>query len=316
MRTILILFIILVFTSCAKNPKDQAAEAIDIALTHLSSGECDNAIRILEDVDDQEDNAIYIQVLASAYACKANFNEIAFIANDLADIDASSPATIMSSLAMMSLSDETAADSLAYRSIRTGIDLILGSTSGAPGQVARDAKFGTRKGGDLGVQALILNIVNLGKFLNYYGNVDAAGDKGAGTNTNSCFINYTDARAQTVISGGAGGVCSTNNDGHPDLSFAPANLENAKRRLCEGLMLMTNVLDILDNLDLSGSSELSKLEDISTQVESFRTTATAAGLGTLINMTSQSDCETAMDTQSNLDDMEYLYSLMFETGLQ
>lgn len=81
-------------------------------------------------------------------------------------------------------------------------------------------------------------------------------------------------------------------------------------------MLLTNTIDILDNIDLSNSSTLSKLEDISTQVNTFRTAASAAGLGTIINMTKQSDCETYLQTPAQLLDMEYFYALVFETGLQ
>ncbi|WPU64398.1 hypothetical protein [Peredibacter starrii] len=314
MRSLFIIFILFVLTSCAQKPEEKTAEAIDVALSHLSSGECDAALEVLQDASDLA-NPIYVQVLASAYSCKANYDEVEFISNDLSGLSTGTPAAIMKSIASMSLSPETAADSDNYVAIRTGINTILGATTTVTHD-ARVTKFGARKAGDLSVQALMLNVVNLGKFLNFYGNADADGDKGQGTNTNSCFINYTDPRAQTVITSGVGGVCNSNTDGHPDLSFAAANLSNAKRRLCEGLMLVTNVLDILDNLDLSGSSELAKLEDISAQVSTFKTAAVAAGLGTLINMTSQSQCETAMNTASNLNDMEYLYSLVFETGLQ
>lgn len=311
MRSLFILFIILVLTSCAKKPEELTSEAIDVALTYLSSGECEKAIEVLEDAPDLS-NAIYLQVLASAYACKADYNEVSFISEDLANISTGTPAAILKSIAIMTLSPETEADSDNYVAIRTGIDHLLQSTSTVT-HAARVTEFGSRKAGDISMQALMLNVVNLGKFLNFYGNVNAAGNKGQGTNTNSCFINYTDGRAQTVIGSGAGGVCNTNNDGHPDLSMANPD---TKRRLCEGLMLVTNILDILDNLDMSGSSELGNFEDIATQVGTFKTAAQAAGLGTLIDMTSQSECETAMNTPSNLDDMEYMYSLVFETGLQ
>lgn len=314
MRSLLILFIILVLASCAKKPEEKTMEAIDVALTYLSSRECDEAIDVLRDAEDLA-NPIYLQVLASAYACKADYDEVVFISDDLEGLDTTSSATIMKSIASMTLSPETTVDSDEYVAIRTGINLILDSTTTVT-HTARVTKFGTRKAGDLSTQALMLNIVNLGKFLNYYGNVNAAGGKGLGANTNSCFINYTDARAQTVVASAVTGACTVNNDGHPELSFVAADLPDTKRRLCEGLMLLTNILDILDTLDFSSSSELGNLEEISSKVSTFKAVAVAAGLGTLINMTSQSACVTAMDTASNLDDMEYMYSLLFETGLQ
>lgn len=312
MRTFILLFIILLFSSCAKNPVEEANEAIDVALTHLSSGKCDEALAVLTAIGNQPDNGIYLQVLASAHACKAGFDEVAFVNEDLTSIDTTSGSTIMKSASVMTLSDDTEADSANFTSIKTAYNIILNSSAGVPSQVDRTDKFGTRKSGDMGVQALILNIVNLGKFLNYYGNVDAAGVKGAGAGSNTCFLNYNDPRAQ-VVTGAGTGACVSDNDGHADLD---QSTEDGKRRLCEGLMLISNTLDILDNIDLSGSSSLSKLEDVQAKVDTFRTNATAAGLGTLINMTSQSTCETHLDTPAQLLDMEYLYALVFETGLQ
>lgn len=312
MRTFIYLFFILLFSSCAKNPVEEANEAIDVALTHLSNGKCDEALSVLEEIGNQPDNAVYLQVLTSAHACKAGFDEIAFVNEDLTSIDTTSGATILKTASVMSLSSDTEADSADFTSIKTAYNIILNSTSGDPSQVDRTTSFGVRKSGDMGVQALILNIVNLGKFLNYYWNVDATGVKGAGTGPNNCFIDYNDARAQGAT-GVSTGACVSDTDGHPDLDQTTAN---GRRRLCEGLMLVTNTLDILDNIDLSGSSSLSKLEDVSAKVNTFKTNAVAAGLGTLINMTSQSDCEAHIAVPAQLLDMEYLYALVFETGLQ
>lgn len=311
-RTYLFFFILFISVSCSKKPAEEAAEAIDIALTHLGKEECDDAIKVLEDLDDMDDNAIYLQVLASAYACKAGYKEIAVV-DDLGNLDSSTPAGVFKSIATMTYSPETSADSEDYVYLRQAINLILGSTSGAPAHDSRVTKFGSRKAGDMSVQALLLNISNFGKFLYYYGNVDTNGNKGQGSNTNVCFLDYTDSDAQTVISGGAGGVCNNNTSGHPDLDLTT---DAGKRRVCEGLMLLTNIFDVLDNLDLSGSDELSALEDVSTQVDTYRSAAVAVGLGYLFDMTSQSECVTSMNTPANLADMEYLYALVFETGLQ
>lgn len=317
MRPFLFFFMLFFLLSCGSNSEQEMDTAIDVALTHLSNNECDDALKVLGDVNDGNGNAIYLQVLASAHACKADHNEVRFIAEDLDTLNTTSFATIMTSLSKFSLSSESAADSSSYTSIKTGIHTILNSTSGVPSHLKRVEKFGTRKAGDLSVQALTLSLVNLGKFLNYYGNVDANGAKGAGDGSNSCFIDYTDARARIIINpGNLGGSCTVFNDGHPDLSFAAATLPETKRRLCEGLMLITNMLDILENIDLSGSSTLAKLGEITTEVGIIKAAAVAAGLGDLINMTSQTTCETHLDTAANLEDMEYLYSLLFESGLQ
>jgi hypothetical protein len=307
-RIFLSLFIILLFSSCSKNSVDETNEAIDIALTHLSKDECDKALSVLQSAGMQSSNGIYLQVLASAHACKASFDEVQFIAADLENIDTTTAESILKSMSILTYSPETITDSPKFVSILTGINLVLDNRK----QTARASKFGARKAGDMGVQALILNIVNLGKFLNFYGNVNSAGDKGLGSGGNACFLDYNDARARAIV-GVTTGACVANNDGHPDLDQTTAN---GKRRICEGLMLITNIMDILDNLDLSASSTLSKLEDVSTQVNTFKAAAVAAGLGTLINMTSQSECVAHINVPAQLLDMEYMYALVFEEGLQ
>lgn len=306
MRTILFLFILFCAFGCGKNTAEKTDEAIDIALTHLSKDECDEALDILRDAGMQGSNGVYLQVLASAYACKAGFDEIKFVADDLGALVTTSGQAIFKSLAKMSLSNETEADSVAFTSIRTGINTILGSTSGDPSQVSRTEKFGPRRAGDLGVQALILSLVNFGKFLQYYGSTDVNGVKGG------CFIDYNDPRAQLIVTTGPTGACSSTNNGHADLDQTTAA---GKRRMCEGLMLLTNSLDILNNIDFSGSSTLSKLEDVATQVNNFRTAAVAVGLGAVIDMTSQSECEAFANVPAQLLDLEYFYALTFEQGL-
>ena len=316
MRSIFILFILCLFASCAQKSDEQVRQAIDVALSHLSKEECNEAIKVLEAAGVQNSNAIYLQVLASAYACKGGYDEIAFIADDLLNLNATTPFLLFQSLSTFSLSSETAPDSANYVAIRTGLNLLLNSTT-TVGQTEREAKFGSRKAGDMGVQALMLNVVNFGKFINLYGNVDSSGEKGQGAGTNTCFINYTDARAQLLITAlPAANNCNSNTDGHPGLSLAAADLPVTKRRLCEGLMTVTNLLDILNNVDISGSSDLSALQDIADQVNTYKTVAEAAGLGTLINTLSQSECETLLNTASNLNDMQLLVAILFETGLQ
>lgn len=313
MRTFLILFILILFSSCAKNAQEQRDYALDVARTMLSSGNCSGALKELKAIGNQPNDAIYLITLASAYACYANFNEISFLETDLAQhLDTTNANTIMKTLATMSLSAETAADSVGYIGIRDGLAVLLNSTASAPSQVDRDAKFNFR-GGEMGVQALILSLVNLGKFLRYYGNADSVGTKGAGTATNHCFIKYNDPRAQAVVAADNTDACSSNNNGHVDLDQTTTI---GKRRMCEGLMYVTNTLDILNNMDLSGNSDLAKLEQVATQVNTFKAAAVAAGLGTLINMTSQSTCETYLNTPAQLLDMEYMYSLIFESGLK
>lgn len=308
-RITLFISILLFVYGCGKNTAEQTAEAIDVALSHLSKYECEKALKVLHEVGMQSDNGIYLQVLASAYACQAGFNEIRFV-SDLESIDTSSGSAIFKSLARINTSEESEADSPGYTSIKTGINVILNSTAGVPSQESRTAKFGPRKAGDLGVEALILSLVNFGKFLRYYGNSNESGTKGS-LGGNTCFINYTDPRAQQIVSGSTTGSCNSYDDGHPDLNPATAD---GRRRMCEGLVLLTNSLDILNNIDFSESSTLEVLNDVAAQVNQFKTIAIGAGLGDIIEMRSQKTCETYAGGASQLLDLEYFYALTFEQG--
>ncbi len=288
--------------SCGNNPEEAAAIGIDEALTLLTNGKCNQAIEVLEDLEDQDENPVWFKTLASAYACKASINVISFVDNDISAIDESQ---LFKSISILSYSDETAVDSTKYVGLRDALD-ILGRSDFS--QATRTADFGPRHGEDMGVQILLYSIIELGKYLNWYGNVDATGKKGAGSNTNSCYLNYTYAPAIAIIGAlPASNACNVTNDGHPDLNGAQKIV-----RVCEGLTLMTNIIDVLENIDLSSSSTLAALEDIVAELSTYRTTADAAGVGYLLDVTSPSACETLLATQSDMDNAELLFALVLE----
>lgn len=314
--------------ACAKNPAEEEASAIDQALTLLSKEECDEAIDILEDIGRRTDNAVYLQVLASAYACRADFNEIEFLATDIEAINTTST-DFMKSLSILSLSYESTANSDQFQDIDEALDILLNVDSNQPSQVAREAKYGPRKAGDMGIQALFLSMVQLGKFLNFYGNVNTSGAKGLGgasvdeqgADQSECFLPYTDPVAITYVDSlPATNACdnfSGGDNGHPNMSFAAANLETTKTRMCQGLMLVTNIIDILSNITIPQNDATDNLDEIATLSASFKSTITTADpdLAVLLDTTSQSACETLLDTPTEFANMQLIYAMLFETGL-
>lgn len=328
-RSFLLFFALTLLYSCAKSKPQEVAEAIDVAQTYLSERKCQAAIDILENQGNQNSNPDFVQVLASAYACKSNYDEINFIGTDIPNINAAG-ASFLQSLSILSKSYESQADSSNYTGLLQAINLILNSDGGAqPSQAARNAKYGTRKAGDLGLQALYMSIVQLGKFLNFYGNVDAAGNKGAGApnvdeqgaTASSCFITYSYATAIAYLQGpGApGGACDDLNTdiGHPNLSLAGGSLTTTKRRMCEGLVLITNIIDILNNVTLSSNTSLGQLSSVTATANSFKSTAIAVDptLQTLLDTTSQATCESIVSVNAEFDRLQFIYALLFETGL-
>jgi hypothetical protein len=319
LRSALILSLLFfLLCSCGKKTSEEVAEAIDLALTYLSDDECDKAIDVLEEAGRDSSNAIYLQVLASAYSCRAGYSEITFLTSEITKIDTDF-ADLMKSLTKLTWSPEIVADSAEYKDLRESLDILLI----VDGQAAREAKYGPRKAGDMGVQALLLSLTQLGKFLHFYGNVDADGDKGDGAASvdeqtatpSKCFMTYSDVRASTLLFG-LGGIC-TGTNGHPNMSFAAPDLTTTKRRLCEGLMIVTNIIDILNNLTLPDS--IGNLSAAAATVNAFKTTVTTADatLGTLINTTSQSTCETLVAAADDVEfeNLQYIYALLFEAGL-
>lgn len=326
-QLILILILFIFATSCGKKPEEEVEEAIDIALTYLSDNECNKAIDLLEDVGRDTKNAKYLQVLSSAYACRAGFSEIDFLDTEIDKLDTDDIDDLFLSLTKLKWSAEKEADSDEYTDLREALDIVLNVESTQPSQEDRNDRFGKRQGEALGVQALLMSMAQLGKFLHFYGNVDSTGVKGGGAantdeqgaTTSKCFAAYTSTDAQTVLTPAIAGSCRypgpASYVGHPDLDFA--NLTETKRRMCEGLVLVTNTLDILENLDLSNSN-YGDISAVKTLVQNLRTTITTAdsNLGTLINTTSQETCETLVANATQWDNLQYIYALLFEVNLK
>lgn len=311
MRIFHLLLLLIALVGCAKSKDDEVLEAVDVAQSYLTDNECEKAIDVLEKVGRQNDDPIYLQVLASAYSCRAHFKTVDFIQNDIETVQTGT-STLMRSLSILSLSTETQSDSSAYVALNTALGILLNSDGGSkPSQDGRESKYGARKAGDMGVHVLLLSIVQLGKFTHHFGNVGANGAKGGAGSGNTCYINYTYAPAQAII-GSSTGSCTTTSSGHPDLSFTDA--PTARRRLCEGLMLFTNILDVLDNMDLSGNETFEDLEGVSSAVAPYRAAIDAAGLSYLIDNTSQATCESDTSTTSGQNDLEWVTALLFEMG--
>ncbi len=324
MRSLTLLFFLFLLCSCAKTNTEATDEAIDIALTYLTEEKCDKAIDVLEEVGRDKSNAIYLQVLASAYACRGGFNEITFLADDLTQIDATT--AFLTSLTKLTLSPETEANSSNYNDLREAFSILLQVDTTQPSQDDREAKFGTNKAGDMGVQALFLGFTQLGKYLHFYGNVDSNGAKGAGaTNTDeqgatasNCFIEYTEASSLAFLASGGGACVASSMVGHPDLSLLPASLTATKKKMCEGLMIVTNLLDILENMTLPSNSTFDVIRSLPTNLVATRDAVIAlkGSVATLLGTTSQSVCEDLVSDSTEFDNLQFIYAGFFEGGLQ
>lgn len=254
-----VFFLFLIFLiSCGSGKEDKVDSAIDLALTHLSSDRCDQALETLKDDEDLK-NPVYLQVLASAYACKAGVNSIEVIS----ELKKVSSIDVLNDISKKSFAQ---GDFTAYQSLGKSLDIILSSTN-VVSQAQREVTFGKRKGQDLGMQALLYSVVHISKFVHYFGNAKD-GDKGKGDLPNGCFLDYSDNPVYfPLILAQTYNGCSIINDGHPELLLSTIE---GKKLACDGIVLINNTLDILETIEFGDSQDLKVLKEVSERISTLR----------------------------------------------
>lgn len=313
--------------SCAKTDEALVRSSIQEAKYHLNTMDCTQAQSALDDVSFQDENPDYISVYASVHACKAGYEELTDVfGGNLSGIKATG---LIQSFAAFTTSNETVNESTVYASLDKAIDTLISYDGTAqPSTEARNDKFGIKKSGDLSLQALYLLFIQMGKHFALYGNADTApgvtkGAKGGGGETNSCIFSYTTLDAVAWITTITPGTCiaATGSEGS-DLLEGIETAADIKIRLCRGIVYYNNMIDILSNVALPGSSELGDISNIKTALSALMTVAEAAELAgynlgaaasqnaisTLGEITSQSVCE-----EQNIERIEKFYAIFFET---
>ncbi|MBT4790365.1 MAG: hypothetical protein HON90_02240 [Halobacteriovoraceae bacterium] len=329
-KLICILFCVII--SCAKTDEAEVISALQEAKYFLSSMECTDALSALDEIGFQEDNADYISVYASAQACKAGYKELDLFGGNL---DSLASASLITSLAALSSSNETEPDSANFLALDGAITTLLSYDGTAqPNTAARNIKFGTKKSGDISLQALYLLFVQMGKFYALYGNAginttpdpDVPGSKGYGTFTNSCLFSYTTSDAIDWVTASPAGTCTaaTGSEGS-DFLESPVTAAVIKTRLCNGIIYYNNLMDILANVTLPGSDSLGDVGNIQTVLANLMSLAELAEAGAfndgdangvnaisaLKSVTGQAACEA-----ENIERIEKFYAIFLETIYQ
>ncbi len=310
----LVLFLL---AGCGADEKQKVVSAIEDALYYLTHGtpQCQKAIDALEKIGRQDKDPRYLQVLASAYACRAQFSELALI-DDVDKVDADVE-KIFGSLASLTLAAETAPESARFQDLQRAINVLLyaggRSTPSAAGMLGI---FGRRHANNMNLQALYMILVQLGRYARWYARTDALGKKGnaTGVQVNACFLNYTGGPLAVATAFGAPNACTGAGQGSSDLNPASVGATVARRRLCQGAMLLTNFLDILDNITFADTDTLGELTDLS----GLFATAVAAleamhpDMSAFLAVRDQTACEAFVDP--NPEVAHYLFASLFEGG--
>jgi hypothetical protein len=316
----LTLLILLIFLSCGKTTDEKVAEAIDTANQCLNTRQCDCAIKALNSVGMQNENALYITTLAGARACYSDFDEPTFVGTNVAFVG--SPSTLGGTTRFTTSSTMTTPAHLSYSALQNGIDTFLYagglSTTASPTSALRGAIFSAANISDMDAHLLYMLFAQLGKFLYYYGNPDTAGVKGAGSGTNGCIANYENVPLTvgvdltTYLGLGATGSCNTLSEGHADLGAAGSlNISRA----CQAIVNFNNVLDVLPSVIASVSgNDLSTLNTALTAINAAKAAAIAAkpAMSALFLVTSQSECVTNYSSAANDDILQVYIAFMFE----
>ncbi len=302
-----ILALLLFFASSCGKDSDSIEAAIAEAHFLLTDRDCAGARSSLDKVGYQANNAEYIGAYASTYACDANYSTITFFANDI-DKFSSNVDGLFGSLTLFSTSDDmTSATDTDFVNLQQAINTILyagGQT--ASSSANRETVFSTRENTNLNVQAIYMTLVNLGRWLHFYGDAGTDGTKGGGPGTNTCLFTYTAPYAIAGISAGETGSCTNvANSGRAEM-MAGTEAEQ-KSRLCQGIVMLTNFIDLIANIEFSGDD----VGDLSSAGDAFESACTfAADEGyDFCSIRDQSGCEA-----QDLDDLEAFSVLVFETN--
>ena len=266
----------LLLFSCRSVTRDLVFRAHEL----LSSDECERALNILDDVDEEERTARWYQTRASAQACRSSFREPDFFDSGIREIvaetfsagDLSGLGSLGRSLAGFEISpkgfvsDSTVSpatvDDSEYSALMESISTLLNAGNPeTPNFEGREEVFGegSKANINIALQATYVTIATLGMFMNYFGNAAdedddsvspavAAGSKGEGEGSNVCYVAYNDPFVTQILVGWSGqscvnlGPCVTTDLGHPDLDLTtPAGLERA----CEGVIHFNGLINLV-----------------------------------------------------------------------
>lgn len=249
LRLTFLLTLLFLLQSCGQSDENKIDQVIEDANIYLSSRNCAKAKEILLTVGEQKNNARWVQIYASALACSGNFDEPTFFGTDLPKLSALQGGMI-GSLTTFSSSISTPT-SLQYASIKESVEYLLyaGGLLTASSNANRQTIYGASDTSNMDIQTLYMLLAQMGRWFKFYGNADATGIKGTGTAANTCLMTYTDATAITSIQGGVSGSCTgVANNGHPDINV------NKIPKMCEGIVLFNNFINILTNVSFTGGN--------------------------------------------------------------
>ncbi len=317
--------VILLCVSCGKSKDEEVVDALRSANILLSSKKCQEAIDLLEGIGRQNRNAKYLKGLASAYGCRANYSTITFFGSDIKKTANPGPLGGMTTYTTSQVTPSgDLSDDQSFKDLQTAIDILLyaGGIAATTDPYARErAKyFSLNEAGDINSELAFMLMVQAGKFMKVYGNASAGGVKGAGTTTtNKCFTDYSHV-TNVIIEAGISalpGSCKMKNSSHPELDSTLVSSDERKKRLCEGVVLMNSIVDILPVvLATAAGGDIEDISSVTGEIAKGRKLLSdnVPEIAPLLNTLSQKNCVDNADIDEEM--LETYYVGVYETIFQ
>tara|TARA_R110000868_G_scaffold83454_2_gene235542 strand:+ start:64 stop:1005 length:942 start_codon:yes stop_codon:yes gene_type:complete len=307
-KTLVLLSLIFLAFGCGLSKEEEVDDAISQAHRLLSANKCAEAIAVLNGVGQQTSNADWLGVYADAQACLAPWSVVSFFATDLPNMSTSQSA-IIGSLATFQQAVMTSPSDGAYTNLRAGMNTLL--YAGGLTQVShsnRVSALGLIDANNIGVHALYMMINQIGQFSRYYGNALATtGVKGSGGGS-ECYINYTDLDAQTIV----GAYPAANNCN--SIVLGHAQLTGNRARLCDGIVLFNNFLDVIGNIAIGDTGNNGGLDELATNIGDLCAAAAGGGLdlGGTCTVKTHSVCLNDTNGDISAAQIERFYAVTWE----
>lgn len=317
--------VLILSASCGKNKDEEVVDALRSANILLSSKKCQEAIDLLEGIGRQNRNSKYLKSLASAYGCRANYSTITFFGSDIKKTASPGPLGGMTTYSTSIVTPTTdLSDDDKFKDLQTAINILLYAggiaTTTEPYASERAKYFSLNEAGDINSELTFMLMVQAGKFMKIYGNASAAGVKGsADASGNKCFTDYSQVTNNVIEAGipSLPGSCKMKNSSHPQLDSTVVSSAERKQRLCEGVVLINSIFDVLPSvLATASGGDIEDISSVTNEISKGRKLLSdnIPEIAVLLNTLSQKNCVDNADIDEEM--LETFYVGVYETIFQ
>ncbi len=306
---------------CGQTSDEKIDDIILSTNIYLGKSDCSKAIETITSIPFEPKHAQYLRTYASSYACRGGYKTTSFFMNDVGLFG--TPAIIGGAAKFSTSSSMDDPDNDDFDDIQLAIDTLLyaGGIDKAknPTLARRAESFTTAEIQEINSLLMYLLMVQMGKYIHYYGNSDADGLKGQGTNINNnkCFVEYDDLAFDAAgslydyLSAANTGSCDDGGGdftGHVKLGTGGSFNQD---RMCQGVVILNNFIHIFPTvITYFSGSDFSSLSGQEANIALAKAAAVAAK-ASVSNVFDALSYDVCMDLST--DDIQIYFAFAFET---